>query len=70
MLTAPFTTSIQAYIMNWFQFCAFTENFAKLLDNGIMFDRAIEVASGSMTNRANRRFVGKLRGVFQPQASR
>ena len=50
--------------MNWSQLSLFTENFAKLLDNGVMFNRAIEVASGSMTRRANRKFAGELREIL------
>jgi len=47
--------------MNLGQLGTFTENLAKMLDDGIMFDRAIEVASGCMTHRANRKFAADLR---------
>jgi type II secretory pathway component PulF len=46
--------------MNWLELCVFTENLSKMLENGIMFQKAMKVASGSMIHRKNRKFAAKL----------
>jgi len=46
--------------LNWLELCVFTENLGKLLESGIMFQKAVEVASGSMICRKNRKFAAEL----------
>jgi len=50
--------------MNWLQLKVFTENLSKMLDDGVIFSRAFEVASRSMTSRKNREFASTLGASF------
>lgn len=51
-------------IKNWLELSVFTENLGKMLDDGLMFDRAFDIAGRHLASSANRRLVADLKKVF------
>ena len=63
-LRARFFCSLFAGDMNWRQLCVFTDNLSRLLADGFMFDKAVDIAGQCMRNRTNRKLAADIREVF------
>jgi type II secretory pathway component PulF len=51
-------------IKNWLELSVFTENLGKMLDDGLMFDKAFDIAGRDLAGSTNRRLVADLKEVF------
>jgi type II secretory pathway component PulF len=51
-------------IKNWLELSIFTENLGKMLDDGLMFDKAFDIAGRDLASSTNRRLVADLKKVF------
>ena len=50
--------------LNHLELCLFTENMAKMLQDGVMFSNAVEVAARNLRHRPNRNFAHDFKNVF------
>ncbi len=60
------TTTLPSHrtVKSWLELCVFTENLAKLLDAGIICDKAFDVAGQDLRYRVNQTFIRDLRKAF------
>ena len=54
-------------IKNWLELSIFTENLGKMLDDGLMFDKAFDIAGKHLASPVNRRLAVDLKEVFLGQ---
>ena len=55
-------------IKNWLELSVFTENLGKMLNDGLMFDKAFDIAGRHLASPVNRRLAVDLKDVFLGQA--
>ena len=51
-------------IKNWLELSVFTDNLGKMLNDGLMFDKAFDIAGKHMASPVNRRLIADLKEVF------
>jgi type II secretory pathway component PulF len=51
-------------IRNWLELSVFTENLGKMLKDGLMFDKAFDIAGKHLASPVNRRLAVELKEVF------
>ncbi len=51
-------------IKNWLELSVFTENLGKMLDDGLMFDKAFDIAGKHLASAVNRKLAVDLKEVF------
>lgn len=51
-------------IRNWLELSVFTDNLGKMLKDGLMFDKAFDIAGKHLASPVNRRLVVDLKEVF------
>ena len=51
-------------IKNWLELSVFTDNLGKMLKDGLMFDKAFEIAGKHLASPVNRRLIADLKEVF------
>ena len=51
-------------IRNWLELSVFTENLGKMLNDGLMFDKAFDIASRDLGSSTNRRLAADLKEFF------
>ncbi|MHC4397958.1 MAG: type II secretion system F family protein, partial [Planctomycetota bacterium] len=49
---------------NWLELSVFTDNLGKMLKDGLMFDKAFEIAGKHLASPVNRRLIADLKEVF------
>ena len=55
-------------IKNWLELSVFTDNLGKMLNDGLMFDKAFDIAGRHLASPVNRRLAVDLKEVFLGQA--
>ncbi|MHC4174861.1 MAG: type II secretion system F family protein [Planctomycetota bacterium] len=51
-------------IRNWLELSVFTDNLGKMLNDGLMFDKAFDIAGKHLASSVNRRLAADLKEVF------
>ena len=51
-------------IRNWLELSVFTDNLGKMLKDGLMFDKAFDIAGKHLASPVNRRLIADLKEVF------
>jgi type II secretory pathway component PulF len=51
-------------IKNWLELSVFTDNLGKMLDDGLMFDKAFDITGKHLSSPVNRRLAVDLKEVF------
>ncbi|MHC4098775.1 MAG: type II secretion system F family protein [Planctomycetota bacterium] len=51
-------------IRNWLELSVFTDNLGKMLKDGLMFDKAFDIAGKHLASSVNRRLITDLKEVF------
>ncbi len=51
-------------IRNWLELSVFTDNLGKMLNDGLMFDKAFDIAGKHLASPVNRRLIADLKEVF------